>query len=139
MVDHLNIYHEEHSKVAIYVKKSNNNSSYSMLDIESLFMILAIIISIINLLIRQYYDLDRDDNDIEFDHRMRQRNKKINQIVLPHHIRNMVLENEKVCAICWDPLVHIDIITKCGHMFHEKCIFKIVSNQCPKCRSALDS
>ncbi|XP_026481176.1 uncharacterized protein LOC113387988 [Ctenocephalides felis] len=47
------------------------------------------------------------------------------------------LRRKESCAICLDGLIKSDCsrITKCGHMFHGKCIWKSLTrlNKCPMC------
>lgn len=108
----------------VYLQEApNSNYSYNKLDIDALIIGLVLLIIFIFDFIRKYNSSNKNYN--------------INQIILPHHICHLVLENEKICAICWDPLVLNYFITKCGHMFHKYCIYKIQQNKCPKCRSEL--
>lgn len=47
--------------------------------------------------------------------------------------------DETVCPICYD-ILRVALKTKCGHMFHKKCLRKwiYVQNFCPLCKLTLD-
>ena len=41
------------------------------------------------------------------------------------------------CPICYEPIIDDELLTVCGHLFHEQCIVtwwqKLKRNQCPYC------
>lgn len=53
-------------------------------------------------------------------------------------LKEALLENEceNECSICYENLVYTEMITKCKHIFHNRCINKwlITNNTCPNCR-----
>lgn len=61
---------------------------------------------------------------------------------------NFCCKNEKVCyvhlekkecSICLNSIFRNDMVTKCGHVFHERCIKKWLENHttCPLCRTQI--
>jgi len=72
------------------------------------------------------------------------KNKLYNIIKIKWILFNFVIKNNHsnndTCSICLEPLKNNIIITKCNHVFHKKCIIRIINNhhnKCPLCRNRL--
>ena len=87
---------------------------------------------------------EEDDNDDDIS--LYNYNKIVKYIWLKkERMTNKILEkemNENQCSVCLRniKLNHVISITKCGHIFHYKCIEEVIDhhmNICPNCRSNL--
>jgi len=63
-----------------------------------------------------------------------------NQWLLYNIKKNKYHDCNDDCSICLEPLKNNIIITKCNHIFHNKCIELMINNRhnkCPLCRRKL--
>jgi len=85
------------------------------------------------------------DNEAALYYQIRELSNKVNQVEIPAHIKNMILEfSEKAkqvmeCPICMEVMnaQKMTTLTKCGHLFHKECLDDVISRKCPICRHDL--
>ena len=68
----------------------------------------------------------------------------INYSIIPtiNHMTEQYQANKAVCSICMETITHrgLNVVTKCQHKFHKKCIDEWLSHNndvCPNCRKII--